>query len=56
MRGQQPQLAYPGFQVVRALHVVDPVASDTISLMRVRGSAPVKYWLTRRRRSTAVPT
>ena len=33
-----------------------PVASDAISFMRVRGSAPLKYWPTRRRRSTAVPT
>src|ERR1700712_5098714 len=32
------------------------VVSDAISFIRVRGSAPVKYWLTRRRRSTAVPT
>ena len=32
------------------------VASDAISFMRVRGSAPLKYWPTRLRRSTAVPT
>ena len=31
-------------------------ARFTISRIRLRGSAPVKYWPTRRRRSTAVPT
>ncbi len=32
------------------------VASATISLMRARGSVPLKYWPARLRRSTAVPT
>ncbi|CFR41370.1 Uncharacterised protein [Mycobacterium tuberculosis] len=28
----------------------------TISVIRLRRSVPLKYWLTRRRKSAAVPT
>ncbi len=55
--GQQPQLAHAGLQRVGAFDVVDRGGqADHLLHARPRGSAPLKYWPTRRRRSIAVPT